>query len=604
MTRSALVALGAGALLCCQSMATHARATAVAQAQAAPQTGQVSGVVRDSATRKPVAGAIVSFPPKYGEQLHAPEVYTAADGTFRLLSLPAGTYNVFVKHPGYATMRFGQERPDDPAQYFDLHAGEDAKGITLWLTPGGVISGTLRTTTGEPVPGMTVRPLVLGSTTGGRPTLKYQMTSMKRTNNRGEYRVVDLPPGKYLLEVGTYAPGSGQNMFEAIIFGYRNNLDPSMLYYPDAPTPIGAQVIDVEPGAEVPVNFIVPNTPTPALAISGRITGAPFDPTGQLLRLVTTDRAADLPSWMEIATTHVGTDGTFAFPYVPPGTYEIRGVFDTNPPRPYFDPSQLSQGVHPPLRVELASYPPAYWCRQEITVRDAALPALQVPAHVGMRIRGHLAFAGDVGAIDPSSVHVAVQSLDGWNLNVPPVGRTQPDGTFASVALPPGRYRVFVTTDANAVFADSALLFGREVLGRGVDLSTGDVDGLQLTITRTPTKIAGSVHDGAGKARPDARLVYFRTDGAWRDGLVSDSSFDVGSTRTDRFAGFDIQVLPGDYYVVALSGALPVGWQNQQFLQALAGIATKISPARGASVRQDLVVRPVPLLKEPLAITR
>jgi len=567
-------------------------AGAARDAQDPQAFGQISGVVRDTETRQPVAGAQVTVAPEGGGAASADKrVYTGGDGTFRVPGLDAGRYFLTASAAGYSTGRFGQERLDDPQQAFDLRAGEDAKGVTLWLTPGGTIAGTVRTASGQPAGRMSVRAIVLGTSDDGRPTLKSALGGQQHTDSGGEYRLANLAPGRYLVEV---SDGNEPTSWQQYVTGYVTKLDPSMVFYPDAPSPVAAHPIDVAAGSEVPaIDFVLPASPTPRVGITGRITGAPFDLAGQTLSLVTTDRAADLPPWMELATTTVGSNGAFAFPYVPPGTYEIRGVF----PAPGSQPPawDYAQG-RAPLWAPPASQPPAWWCRQELTMHDEAVKELVLRAEAGMRIRGTLALAGDVAGVDPGTIAMTVDSLDGWTLH----GRAiwaKSDGTFATLGVPPGHYRVGVLSPDGSIHADAETLLGRDVIATGVEVSSGDVDGLQLTVTRARSTVTGSVQDASGKPRPDARVIWFRVGGAWQQGLFGGGMVNVASTRTDRFGGYDIPGMPGDYDVIAVAGPLPTAWQNTEFLRALSTLATKVTLARGATVRQDLVVRPVPTLR-------
>lgn len=81
--------LVAGAIVC------------VAPSAASAQTGTISGIVKDSATRAPVEGVVVSIKgTSYGTS-------SRVNGAFAILGVPPGTYSVTARRFGYATREVG-----------------------------------------------------------------------------------------------------------------------------------------------------------------------------------------------------------------------------------------------------------------------------------------------------------------------------------------------------------------------------------------------------------------------------------------------------------------------------------------------------------------
>jgi hypothetical protein len=562
------------------------------------QGAQVAGVVRDARTREPVGRAQVVLSPVGGQsrsasRLNRLELLTTQGGNFTFQSVIPGRYILSAAKAGYVRGVFGVQRFDDPLQFFDVRTGEDANCV-LWLTTGAVISGLVRTTTDKPAIGKSVRLIGLASGANGTPTLSYVSRGAELTNEKGEYRISGVAPGRYLVEVSNHRVGTIEQFIDFSV-----NLDSSFVFYPDARSPVNARPLNVSVGEDIGgIDFIIPDGPFSGAKVVGKVNGARFQVEGQFVRLLTSENILDLPPHLEIGSTALRSDGSFEFPYVPPGSYEIRGVISPGFVRAKTNPNDGGFGIGmqlPRPMVETPFQEPSMWFSRSITVRDDATQDASMAAQVGFRIRGHLTASSATENVDWSQVAVAAYSLDGWNLDGLPLGRSERDGRFSTAALPPGRYLVTPPRSTSVSAVDSVMFRGMESLGRGVEIAGADLDGLVLTMTQVKTQVIGAVRDRSGKDRPDARILFFRVNGAWQDGLLGPAEGrDVGSDRTDRFGGYQLLLAPGNFYLIAIEGPLPVAWHNAKFLQSLLPLATKVSLIRGAQLRADLVTQPIP----------
>src|SRR5688572_4803312 len=182
-------------LVCCVE-GFAAEKSVVNQAAAAQGSGgQIAGVILDG-DRKPVPDARVTLTPV--NRAPSPpatpttvRVVTAANGGFQFKALEAGGFSIVISKPGYVTEQ----------QYFDLRPGENASGVVLRLMKGGVIGGTVRTPSGEPLVGRSVQVLEV-STDNGVPTI-LALQLARRTDDRGNYRFEGLSSGRYLVRAST-----------------------------------------------------------------------------------------------------------------------------------------------------------------------------------------------------------------------------------------------------------------------------------------------------------------------------------------------------------------------------------------------------------------
>src|SRR5207245_3126565 len=81
-----------------------------------------------------------------------------------------------------------------------LVEGQAMKYVAFRLTPAGNVSGHVRDFAGEPVTGLRVQ--ILRSAYDGSGKRALQTVGTTRTDDRGEYRLYWVTPGRYYLNVG------------------------------------------------------------------------------------------------------------------------------------------------------------------------------------------------------------------------------------------------------------------------------------------------------------------------------------------------------------------------------------------------------------------
>jgi hypothetical protein len=216
--------------------------------------GTLQGTVTDT-TGLPVVGARVQAVGPVTRNAN-----TRGDGTYRLTSIPEGSYDMTVTHPDH--------NPGSASGVMVVEGQTTTQDFLL--TGAGILAGTVVDSQGAPLTGVRVQ--VVGPVT--------------RTINTGS-------DGSYLfrLPVGTYD-------VTATLFAY----DP------------GAATDDVVDGMTTTQNFAL--CLAPAHSVSGTIsnanTGLPIQ--GATIRILNTP----IPP----ATSDV--DGNYLFPSVPEGTYDIQ----------------------------------------------------------------------------------------------------------------------------------------------------------------------------------------------------------------------------------------------------------------------------------------
>lgn len=240
----------------------------------------VSGIVSSSATGQPLGNMVVAAYDAAGNL--AGMASTDAVG-FYVLTLPDGDYRLLAYDPEgvYATTF------DANAESFEtspLRSIAGGASVSFGLVKGGVIGGTVETTSGTPRAGAVVEAYNLSGTRRGFTT----------TNGAGEYSLV-LPPGEYKL-VAYDASGAYAASFH---FGVRSF---------DEATPV--RVIE---SASTPVSF--------TLAVAARVSGRAVDAaTGAALASISV--YAYTPAGALVATTVTDATGNYRLS-VPAGDYRL-----------------------------------------------------------------------------------------------------------------------------------------------------------------------------------------------------------------------------------------------------------------------------------------
>ena len=121
---------------------------------------------------------------------------TSDAGKFIIRGVPPGKYELTVTRTGYVQSDQSLTLVDDPPP----------RDVIVALNPTGAISGRIFDESGEPVIGAEVRAMKSFYRRGGRILVPMQSAV---TDDRGEYRLFWLPPGRYFVSaVGPQPDGS------------------------------------------------------------------------------------------------------------------------------------------------------------------------------------------------------------------------------------------------------------------------------------------------------------------------------------------------------------------------------------------------------------
>ncbi len=615
-------------------------------------TGIVSGVVVDASTDQPVSGAVVSLALAgtrfIGQQSRQ---VTDSRGRFVFIQVPAADrLRLAASRPGY--MPGGYDSDEGVGARLGetvLAEGQWLSDVRIELSKLGSISGTVFDEAGEPVVGVYVRALAVIRLAGRE---RLAAGPVARTDDRGEYRLADIMPGRYRVVVPSVQATVPATSTSAEVTGRpstQNSRGPLNHIlnagqarvvvgpYPIPPPPVDGRAraypMTFHPGVaslgeattlelalgERRTGANIRLLPLPVVELSGRVEGPPEAWSGLNLRLLSAG-LEELGLGSEAATALVGSDGAFWFANVTPGTYVIEAptaVFEyrysqLTPFGPMIGRPPGVSGTGSYSNNATSGTPGTSYTRttlggersmsgrMTVTVGETNLTGLVLTLRPTARVTGRVEFELDPNQEKPAQlpgVQVRAEPADGsaW-LGLPRVSadRNDPNRSFALEGLLPGRYLLRSGVGTSWI-VKRIVHDGRDYTDAPVDASAASTfEGVVITVTNRVARLDGSVRNGQGGPATGARVVLFPTDRTlWS--LAGMSPPRVRSAITNNLGGFQVRGLPaGAYYVVALADARRMDWRDPAFFERAVAWAESIGLDWGESVTRDLVAVEVP----------
>ena len=580
LRRSLLGGLIVGAL------ASDASVIAAPQTQDAPQS-RIAGTVVDAVTKEPITGARVTAY-RDGTQL-AGSATTGGQGEFELLRLPAGRYELHAFHSLYVPE--SGLRSDMPPPRFDLRADLPITGVVLRLPRRPVLSGRVRDETGEPVVNVEVVAL---RRLPGESGADSDRTG--RTDDRGMYRLVlSGRASEYLVLVrgSSQVPlRPGQPQAEA-------SLTYPSVYYPAAPRLSGASPVAIGLNEErTGIDFTL--TPLRGVTVAARLTSG--EAASGLLDVHLLPVDGTVVQWdSPVGTVRIPPGVRFEFSNVPRGTYVLWAV---NFPRHAGRPTPTirrsgSSGFSGNARIAGPGAAPVglppdgvtLWARHPVVVEDAEVD-LTVPLGRGSRVSGRVTFEGASPKPTPETLTpsaVLVFATDGAQLGSVPVSGLAADGSFRTVAVPPGGYEFVLFLNSPPWRLRSVTVGGRDVTSRPILVGSDDITDLVYTFSDRMTSVSGVLRDPSGRTVEGGSVAIFPTDRTfWGPRLFLSP---VGSARSGADGAFEVALRgAGEYYVTSVPRGLADRLQDPAVLDRLSRTARVVRVNEGQQATVDVAV--------------
>lgn len=585
-------------------------------------------VLSDDSANQPLRRVSVGI---QAAELDVPNIgVTDDEGRVAFRNLPPGNYLVTAMRAGYVRTFYGSSLPGrGPGLPVSVLEGQKVSGVQIRMLRGSVITGLIRTASGQPAPNRQVQAIMVRATGGAARAINVESgIGSAVTDDRGVYRIFGLAPGDYLVSVPATGVSEELRPMTAAELQWADRVvaggsvpAPSVIgapagaptityapvYYPGTAVATDAAAITLgaaeeRTGVDFALQFVA------AANVSGRVVdadGRPQDGLTVSLQPVRLD-GLDLFAVLFNARGYTVADGTFSIPAVKPGAYTliVRAA-----PRSGAEPSAGTGVPGPPAATTGAAGTPAQWASEQITVSGRDVSDVTLTLRPGATVTGHIVYDATTKTppVDLSKTPLAllpaptgtglsdlVGALTGSGSMPPAIGR---DGIFSFRGVAPGRYRLntplatvplagMSMLSAGGWTLKSVMAGGRDIADATLDILPGaDVSGIVVTFTDRPSEIAGTVFDAAGRATPGFPIVVFSTDRAnWTIG-----SRRVQTVRPSSDGRYKIVGLPaGEYFLCSVTTVDRTELYDSGFLEPLSGIAFKIVIADGEKKTQDL----------------
>jgi len=488
-------------------------------------TGSIEGRVVNAATGDAVRRVNLTL--GSNQEPHDPATAQTDDkGGFSFQQLTPGTYRLSGEKAGFERQAYGARLNPNVGPLLAVKPGEAVKDVIFKLVPNAVIGGRVMDQDGEAMPNLVVSVLRSTYVRGKR---EWMPAGSGTTNDRGEFRIASLRPGKYIVSATDMNIGIGLAGVTKGALPEKPELAYGTTYYPSTGDLSRAAPIEVKMG-EDRRGADIQMAKTTTVRVRGKVVGAP---DGQVLVVMLLKKGAPgsgmAPGGVGIVQPN---DATFEIKSVSPGSYLLMARSATEVTRPLGAPLLLEVG-------------------------DQHIDDLSFPLSPG---GGELSGKVTIPGFQPAGEKKVTVTLDRIDFQTgdSPNAKVAVDGAFTLKNVYPGKYSVRVTGLPDDAFVKAVQAGGAEVDIDGADLSGGPAS-LDIQVSRSAAQVKGSMVGQDEKPVPGATVVLIPESG--RPSLYRSTTGEVDGAFSLR------GVAPGKYRVLAWEDIEPGAFMDPDFVK-------------------------------------
>ncbi len=502
----------------------------------ANKAADIQGTVLEFTSNEPIRKALVGL--KKGDDPGI-ATFTDNDGKFIFHDLDPGTYFIAAERTGFVA------DAKLPAQSITVKEGDAPDPVILKLNRTAAISGRVVDADGEPAvaANIQVQPL--------NPKKNRPMARYAATDDRGNYRAYNLPPGKYKISV-TYSSryGDPRLKIQAEI-DKTKSADPDAYgttYYPGTLDPAQATTIQLAPGADMQ-GIDLALLHTKAVRVRGKINTVDGELPAPVVMLALTR-----VNRSNVVNTQVRPDGSFELADVVPGEY-ILSAFGL-----------LQHGK------QTAAH-------QRLEVGETDLEGIQLTMGVAQTVTGAVLMPPDRKL--PSGLVVLLRAKDsGLEFQNQSGGLAQltERGTFSLENVLPGDYDFVIGNvgKGDDLYVAAIRSGDQDILAPGLHIAATAPPPVEIILKANGAEIECTVLDDKQTPVPEAHLTLL-PDPPRRSAYALRAECQTNASGKCTLLG----VAPGDYHAFATSKDDPADFNDPATMESLEKFGKPITVALG-----------------------
>ena len=472
--------------------------------------------------------------------------YSNAAGSFAFQTVEPGSYTLSAERDGYIA-----DHGAKPS-IVNLKPGQAESSLVLKLLRTGAVSGRVLDADGEPVIGASIQ-IQPASQKKGLVRPSFGAT----TNDRGEYRAFNVPPGKYRISV-SYTRGlqhPNVNIQRATdLSGAAAEEAYAVTYYPGTLSTRDAAIVQIEPGADL-FGFDVQLRRMRAVRVRGTVTGPGGAATG----------------FIAISLQPAGGGGQFsdAFVLSPEGRFNLGGVL----------PGRYLLTAEAPMTQKTLT------ARRVVEVGENGLDGVQLTLAEPQKLNGRILVPE--GRKLPSLL-VTLSSRERQDHQGGGMAQPASDGSFTLPNVPPGDYDVALvaTGPGDDLYTASIRMGDLDVLTGGVHVG-GALAELEITLKANGGTLECSVFNSIQEPLPDAQVVLL-PDPPHQSQMAL-----YAECRTDASGACTLTgVTPGDYHAFAFASTEEMDFRDSDSLKEFQKLSKPVKITEGDRLKVELEAIP------------
>ena len=513
----------------------------------------VAGAVVEAGSGSPIRKAYVSLSTAEDNPAEALAI-TDSSGRFAFANVPPGRYQLHVQRDGYQQAWYGAPTPNHAPGVIALPSGETRQDFVLRMSQLGAISGVVLDQDGDPLDGAVVS-LWMPWFQRGKPGFAQRGSTV--TNDRGEYQITNVFPGRYLVMVN----GTGrqairihpESLASVQPIDQRFEQQYGVQYFPATERLSGASLLTVA-GKEIEgIDFhMVARSPT---ILRGSV--VPSSEVSPDVFIQVAGISQDLPD-----RTQFGF-GTGAGP--PKYEFETGGVL----PGEYLLVATVSVGGRP------------YRGVQRVVVNAEAENRAMLKLEPGIDLVGSFTIEGGSKEAEPLLVLTPGDALP-YN-STPPQAHVKADGSFVIPGVVPGIWDIGVQPVPEGGYVKSMRLGEQDVLTEDMVIRPDTTEPLHIIVSTRGGVLEGDVKADSGKDAGPANVL------AAPDGKYSHVLSFYIAVNADEKGHFKLKGLtPGRYKLYAFEALEYCAWCDPDFLKPFASYGEPVQVTEGVNPSKEV----------------